>query len=89
MLIITKSDIVSLSAGKREHTHTMATTTYRIVRMFFKGGKRAVNGLSGLTLEQAQEHCRNPESSYKTCKLYRNRKRTEQRGIWFDGYERE
>ena len=62
-------------------------TKYRIVRMFFKGGKRAVNGMGGLTLEQAQEYCRDPETSSKTCTGYIGRKRTRERGPWFDGYE--
>jgi hypothetical protein len=62
---------------------------YRIVRMFFKGGKRAVPGLSGLTLEQAQAHCADPETSSRTCTKAAGKRRTERRGPWFDGYERE
>ena len=58
--------------------------TYKIVRLFFKGGKRTVK--RGLTLEQAQEHCRNPQTSSRTCTNYIGRKRTEQRGPWFDSY---
>ena len=62
---------------------------YRIVRMFFKGGKRAVPGMSGLTLEQAQAHCRNPETSSSTCTKAAGKRRTAQRGMWFDAYERQ
>lgn len=58
---------------------------YKIVRIYFRGGRRTVR--RGLTLEQAQAHCRDPETSSKTCTQYRARKRTEQRGPWFDGYE--
>ncbi len=61
--------------------------TYRIVRMFFKGGKRTIE--KGLTLEEAQTHCKDPESSSKTATSSVARKRTRERGPWFDGYERE
>jgi hypothetical protein len=60
---------------------------YRIVRMYFRDPSMNRVVKSGLTLEEAQAHCQDPETSSKTCKLYRNRKRTEQRGPWFDGYE--
>jgi hypothetical protein len=62
-------------------------TTYKIVRMYFRGGKRTVK--SGLTLEQAQKHCNDPETSSRTCKKAANVRRTSQRGPWFDGYEKE
>ena len=60
---------------------------YKIVRMFFRGGHRTIE--RGLTLEQAQTHCQNPETSSKTAKSARTRRYTEQRGAWFDGYEEE
>ena len=63
--------------------------TYRIVRMYLKGGQRAVNGKSGLTEAQAQAHCRNPETSSKTCTKPENRRRTATRGPWFDAYDEE
>lgn len=58
---------------------------YKIVRSFMRGGKRTIK--SGLTLEEAQAHCKNPETSYKTCTSSRMRRLTEARGPWFDGYE--
>jgi hypothetical protein len=60
---------------------------YKIVRMYLRdpGMNRTVK--SGLTMEEAQSHCSDPETSWKTCKLSRNRKRTKQRGPWFDGWE--
>lgn len=61
--------------------------TYKIVRMFFRGGKRAIE--RGLTLEQAQAHCKSPETSSRTCTKSAGRQRTQKRGPWFDGYERE
>ena len=62
-------------------------STYKIVRHYFNGPKRTVE--RGLTLEQAQEHCRDPETSSKTCTSAAGRRRTSERGPWFDGYEQE
>lgn len=61
--------------------------TYKIVRMFFKGKSRTIK--TGLTLEQAQAHCRNPETSSSTATSGEARRRTSQHGPWFDGYEQE
>ncbi len=61
--------------------------TYRIVRMYFEGGKRVIR--TGLTFEEAQAHCRDPETSSSTCTSATALRRTEQRGPWFDGYEQE
>lgn len=58
---------------------------YKIVRHYFKGGKRVIE--RGLTLEQAQEHCRNPETSSKTCTSSAGKARTRAKGPWFDGYD--
>ena len=41
---------------------------------------------TGLTLEQAQAHCQNPETSSRTAKSAKARKYTSLRGPWFDGY---
>jgi hypothetical protein len=60
-------------------------TRYRIVRMYFKGGKRVI--ASNLTLEEAQAHCQNPETSSSTCTTSAGRARTRRMGAWFDGYE--
>jgi hypothetical protein len=60
---------------------------YKIVRMFQSGRKARVIK-SGLTLDEAQAHCNDPETSSSTC-TGANRKRTTQLyGAWFDGYER-
>lgn len=61
--------------------------TYRIVRMYFKGGKRTI--VSGLTLEEAQEHCSDKETSSRTCTSSAGLARTRRKGPWFDGYEKE
>lgn len=65
----------------------MPSDTYRIVRNYFRGGSRTIK--TGLTLEEAQEHCRDPETSSRTCKKAENISRTEMRGPWFDGYDAE
>jgi hypothetical protein len=54
--------------------------TYKIVRFYLNGGKRTLR--RGLTLAQAQAHCRNPETSSRTAKRARSRRA----GPWFDGY---
>ncbi len=60
---------------------------YRIVRFFFKGGNRIVS--TGLTLEEAQRHCKDKETSSSTCTEKAGRARTKKYGPWFDGYEQE
>ena len=61
--------------------------SFKIVRFYFKNGKRTLK--TGLSLEQAQAHCQDPETSSSTCKLARNVRRTRERGPWFDGYTEE
>ena len=46
--------------------------TYKIIRMRFKGSPRTIK--TGLTLEQAQAHCRDPKTHGEG---------------WFDGYTEE
>lgn len=40
----------------------------------------------GLTLEEAQAHCADPETSSSTCTSAAGRRRTKRHGRWFDGY---
>lgn len=60
---------------------------YKIVRYYFNAGirKRVID--SGLTLEQAQAHCNDPETSSSTATNKVARARTRKIGAWFDGYE--
>ena len=58
--------------------------TYKVVRMYFRGGKRTI--ATGLTLEEAQAHCRDTETSSKTATGAKAKRRTEIMGPWFDGY---
>jgi hypothetical protein len=62
--------------------------TYRIVRMYREGHKPETVA-RGLTLQEAQGHCRNPETSSSTCTYPENIQRTKDKGPWFDGYEKE
>lgn len=64
-------------------------TTYRIIRHFQNTSVRQRVVKRGLTLEQAQEHCKDPETSSSTATSSRARSRTRQLGPWFDGYEEE
>jgi len=48
--------------------------TYKVVR-YFRANRKPRTIKSGLTLEQAQKHCRNPK--------------TEKKGVYFDGYTKE
>jgi hypothetical protein len=59
--------------------------SYRIVRMYMRGYSRTVKIVN--TLEEAQAHCSDPETSSSTCTKACNRARTQRCGPWFDGYE--
>lgn len=61
--------------------------SYKIVRMYFRDTRKNRTIKTGLTLEQAQAHCRDPETSSSTCTLPKNVARTKNMGPWFDGYE--
>ena len=61
--------------------------SYEIIRFYFKGGNRIIK--RGLTLEEAQEHCKNPETSSSTCKSASSKRITKRNGPWFDGYQEE
>jgi hypothetical protein len=64
----------------------MPQEKYKIVR-FYKDrhpNKRTIT--TGLTLEQAQAWCNNPETSSSTCTNKAGKARTRKLGDWFDGY---
>lgn len=68
------------------------TERYRIVRFYqreLSNGRhsRRVRGLSGLTLEQAQAHCRDLNTSSSTAWKTTPKQHTKRYGPWFDGYE--
>lgn len=65
---------------------------YRIVRFFQRelsnGRHSSRRGLpSGLTLEQAQAHCKDVNTSSSTAWKTSAKRRTARYGPWFDGYE--
>lgn len=62
--------------------------SYKIVRMYQGNTPRRTIDRE-LTLEEAQAHCKNPETSSSTCTTSEGRKRTRRLGPWFDGYERD
>ena len=62
--------------------------TYRVVRMYANRADRPVIR-RGLTLEQAQQHCRDPETSSRTATSAEAKRVTREHGPWFDGYESE
>ena len=62
--------------------------TYQVTRKFFNNHPdEAVS--EGLSLEDAQEHCSDDETSSRTCSEPENVARTEKFGPWFDAYEEE
>jgi hypothetical protein len=62
--------------------------TYKIIR-FFRDTYRKRTIATGLTLEEAQAHCRDPETSSRTCTKSAGKQRTRRCGPWFDGYTEE
>ena len=70
------------------HAARKVTRVYKIVRNYFDR-ERAPNRRvikRGLTLEQAQAHCQDPETSSRTCVKDAGKRRTRLYGEWFDGY---
>lgn len=63
-------------------------STYRIVRMYKDDHETKVIK-RGLTLEEAREHCKDPETSSSTCAELDNLEHTRKHGHWFDGYVEE
>lgn len=64
-------------------------STYRIVRFYQQGSVNRRIIKRGLTLEQAQAHCRDPQTSSRTATNPHAKERTRINGPWFDGYEEE
>ena len=58
-------------------------TAYKIVRRWRDDNARREVIATGLTLAEAQEHCRDPETSSSTASDPGDD------GPWFDGYEEE
>lgn len=58
--------------------------TYKIMRMYQQADEPSHVVATGLTLEEAQAHCRDPETSSRTCTDSEGVQRTKVRGPWFD-----
>lgn len=59
--------------------------SYRIIRHFMKSNRK-VTIHRNMTLEEAQAHCRDPETSSTKCTSAEGYRRTKKYGPWFDGY---
>ena len=60
---------------------------YKIVRFHQDHNIDPVMVTSVDTLDEAREHCNDPESSSRTCTSERATTYTRLYGAWFDGYE--
>jgi hypothetical protein len=63
--------------------------TYKIVRGYFDDDLEREVIATGLTLEEAQAHCEDPETSSRTATSPEGVARTELHGPWFDRYTEE
>lgn len=75
-------------AWEPDFTHEECRPTYKIVR-FYAGDRENEVIVRGLTLEQAQAHCQDRQTSSSTCTTAEGLERTELYGPWFDGYTEE
>ena len=60
---------------------------YKIVRHYSRDPSANRTIVCGLTLDEAREHCRDAETSSKTCTSHTACELTERMGPWFDAYE--
>jgi len=60
---------------------------YKIVRCYLNHPSKVIK--RGVTLEEAQKHCGDPETSSSTCTKPELKEITERMGPWFDGYDEE
>lgn len=62
---------------------------YKIVRFYQDPDIPRLVVQDGLTLEEAQKHCQDPETSSHSATNPSARLHTDRYGEWFDGYEEE
>lgn len=84
---LSEAGIAELAAKQAKRSE--AFETYKIVRMYQRDGKRSRTIARGLSLAEAQDHCRDLETSSKTAIGRGAREHTAKHGSWFDGYESE
>ncbi len=71
--------------GGQFHGTIKGKPMYKIVRNYRDSyEKRTIK--RGLTLDEAQAHCRDPETSSSSCTNSTGLRRTKRKGPWFDGY---
>ena len=63
--------------------------TYKVVRCYMNREVRRPTIATRLTLEEAQAHCKDPETSSSTCTNAAGKARTRKLGPWFDAYQEE
>ena len=68
---------------------TIKSKAYKIVRMFQRDSSNNKTIATGLTLKEAQAHCKDPETSSSTARGLDQIFLTRNLGPWFDGYEEE
>lgn len=83
-------ELIALKGGDSDEPSSLdnerRATVYKIVRIYENPNKPNRTVKRRLTLAEAQAHCRDPETSSKTCTSYAGRRRTNLHGAWFDGY---
>jgi hypothetical protein len=62
---------------------------YKILRTYYRRDLDSEVIEQGLTLEEAQEHCNDPETSSRTATSEEAQERTRTMGPWFDCYMEE
>ena len=64
----------------------MSDKGYRVIRLYRDTDHRETV-IERCTLEEAQAHCKDPETSSSTATGSAARERTRRMGAWFDGYD--
>ena len=62
---------------------------YKIIRFYQNDSSKRETVMVGLTKQEAQKHCKDPETHSKHCTNADGIKRTEKYGPWFDGWTEE
>ncbi len=62
--------------------------SYKVVRLYYSL-RRPRTMARGMTLEEAQAWCNDPETSSETATSAKARRHTAAYGKWFDGYDKE
>lgn len=82
-------DLISLIWDIDITLHEMDAMTYKIVRYYADHSKSRRTIETGLTLDEAHEHCNDPQSCSKTGTNKAALQTTRRNGDWFDGYTAE